>query len=222
MIGISELGLYNITIDFGKMETYVTNNNIIYKENDFHTARVRAKLVKNDIPVNLTNVKVEFKIMTSSMATMQHDATILDVEKGIIEYKFPDNALYEGINHFEVILTEDEMMKVSPRMSYKVLDVINDSGIVAEANYPILVQLISDVKELQKQEEIIQKNEEKRVEEFNQIKSEFEVLKIQNDTNIKELKDARNDVDGVAHPQLKDRLDKIEYQLHSHYETVEG
>lgn len=229
MIGIDESGLYNIKIDFGKMETYVSNNNLIYTENDFHTAKFIAKLVKNGEVIDLTNLAIRIKIMLSSGATMEHVVTVKDDKEGIIEFTFPDNALYEGVNEFQIVLNENDKIKISPRLSYKVLDVIDDSNIVAESNYPILVQLISDVRKIQENEVRIQAEEDKRViaentrvTEFNGIKKEFKTLKEQNDTNIRELKDARVDYENETHINLKHRLDKYEKELVNARTSVDG
>lgn len=224
MVNINDVGLYQIKIDFGEMETYISNNQLIYTENDYGTCKIQAELVKNDEIIDLTGTLVRLKILTSSGATLENNMQILDSSKGLVEYTFPDNALYEGINYFQIILTKGELMKVSPKLTYKILDVIDDSGIKAEANYPILVQLIKEVEDMQVGMTLIQDAEDKRVVEFNGIKvdysniqidykriqDEFKILKQQNDTNIKELTDARTDNKGKVYVKIGDRIKAIE------------
>lgn len=224
MVNIENVGLYEIKIDFAEMETYVTNNQLIYTENDYQTSKLRVELVKNNEPIDLTSTLVRIKILTSSGATLENDMSIIDKTKGLVEYTFPDNALYEGINYFQVILTKNDLMKVSPRLTYKILDVIDDTGIKAESNYPILVQLIKEVEDMQVGMSLIQDAEDKRVIEFNGIKidysniqtdykriqDEFKILKQQNDTNIKELTDARTDNKGKVYVKIGDRIKAIE------------
>lgn len=224
MTSITDIGLYKIKIDFGQMETYLSENQLIYTENDYGTCKLQVELVKNGEIIDLTGTIVRVKILTSSGATLENNMEILDSKKGVVSYTFPDNALYEGINYFQVILTKGDLMKVSPKLTYKILDVIDDTGIKAEANYPILVQLIKEVEDMQVGMTLIQDAEDKRVIEFNGIKvdysniqidykriqDEFKILKQQNDTNIKELTDARTDNKGKVYAKIGDRIKAIE------------
>lgn len=229
MVNIDNVGLYSIKIDFGEMETYITNNQLIYSENDYGTCKLHAELVKNNEIIDLTSTLVRIKILTSSGATLENDVTIVDKLKGIVEYTFPDNALYEGINYFQIILKKNDLMKVSPKLTYKIMDVIDDTGIKAEANYPILVQLIKEVTDMQTGMTLIQDAEDKRVVEFTGIKSdykiiqeEFKLLKQQNDTNIKELTDARKDNKNKVYGQIGDRITAIENDNDKVHALVNG
>lgn len=142
---INNLGLYDIAIDFDKMFTHTTTN-IYFKEDDINTAKIKAKLIKKDKPINLEDTTVIVKIETT-VNTIGDNVTVVDAENGLIEYTFPTNALIEGVNFFEIILKKEGSVKVSPRMAYKVIDSIDEANIEAETNYPILITLIRDTQE---------------------------------------------------------------------------
>lgn len=247
-MSISDLGLYNVTIDFNKMNTYVPTN-IYYKENDTDTAKIKAKLTKGGVVIDLTNTSASVEITTANSTTISESAVVSDAVNGIIDFTFPVNALIEGVNFFEIVLSENGMIKYSPRMTYKVLDSIENTGVEEETNYPILLTLIGDVNSAINEEAIRVANENTRVSDENtrianentrvsdeitrqtqetarqqsmtDIQNQFDALAPAESTNA-EVQLARTDATGNTHTSLQERLLADNKQQSTLYADVEG
>lgn len=98
---------------------------------------------------------LEGYIATVTFKTLSHPeingtVNIVDAKNCIVDIKFPSNALEVGVNELEVILTKgegiDKVVTPSPIIKYEVWQCITTgNGIQGDSNYPILIDLISDV-----------------------------------------------------------------------------
>ena len=136
------------TIDFTKPFLY---KDIIYFNQGNLAANniLRCKLVTGgDETLEGYIATVTFK--TLSNPEINESVNIVDVKNCIVDIKFPSNALEVGVNELEVILTKgegiDKVVTPSPIIKYEVWQCITTgNGIQGDNNYPILIDLISDV-----------------------------------------------------------------------------
>lgn len=136
------------TIDFTKPFLY---KDIIYFNQGNLAANniLRCKLTTGgDETLEGYIATVTFK--TLSNPEINESVNIVDVKNCIVDIKFPSNALEVGVNELEVILTKgegiDKVVTPSPIIKYEVWQCITTgNGIQGDNNYPILIDLISDV-----------------------------------------------------------------------------
>lgn len=136
------------TIDFTKPFLY---KDIIYFNQGNLAANniLRCKLVTGgDETLEGYIATVTFK--TLSHAEINGTVNIVDAKNCIVDIKFPSNALEVGVNELEVILTKgdgvDKVVTPSPIIKYEVWQCITTgNGIQGDSNYPILIDLISEV-----------------------------------------------------------------------------
>lgn len=147
-MNIEDLGKYNVIIDFEHLFTKSVTN-IYYKEGEVGTSSVKAKLVKKRTPLNLTGCRIIVNIIDAKGSRIVDTANILDAENGIVEILFGQVALNTGISFFELTVMSDEYKtKKSPKIAYRVLDSLSEDAIIESEKFPILVNLIKDVDEL--------------------------------------------------------------------------
>ena len=136
------------TIDFTKPFLY---KDIIYFNQGNLAANniLRCKLATGgDETLEGCIAAVTFK--TLSNPEINESVNIVDVKNCIVDIKFPSNALEVGVNELEIILTKgegiDKVVTPSPIIKYEVWQCITTgNGIQGDSNYPILIDLISDV-----------------------------------------------------------------------------
>lgn len=136
------------TIDFTKPFLY---KDIIYFNQGNLAANniLRCKLATGgDETLKGYIATVTFK--TLSHAEINGSVDIVDDKNCIVDIKFPSNALEVGVNELEVILSKgegaDKVVTPSPIIKYEVWQCITTgNGIQGDSNYPILIDLISDV-----------------------------------------------------------------------------
>lgn len=136
------------TIDFTKPFLY--KDVIYFNQGNLATNNIlRCKLVTGgDITLEGYMATVAFK--TLSHPEINASATIVDKANCVIDIKFPSNALEVGINELEIILSKgegiDKVVTPSPVIKYEVWQCITTgNGIQGDNNYPILIDLITDV-----------------------------------------------------------------------------
>lgn len=146
-MNIEELGRHYAIIDFSNIFTQNITN-IYYKEGEVGTSSIRAKLMTRKKSINLTGCKVIVNILNDLGETIIDFAEIVNAEEGIVDIRFENVALVKGVSFFELTILKDEKTKKSPRIAYKVIDSIDDEGLMESENYPILLKLIKDTEDL--------------------------------------------------------------------------
>lgn len=185
---IQELGKYNIIIDFNDLFTKSITN-LYYKEGEVGTAFVKAKLVKKYTSIDLTDCRVILNIVTPKGESIVDTATIIDEKEGIVEIKLEPVALSTGISFFELTIVDSQYhTKKSPRYAYRVLDSLSEDTIIASEKYPILVNLIRTVDDLQKEtqslhDQTVALNQE--VRDLNDTMTESERIRNENEEQRK-------------------------------------
>ncbi|XTR36632.1 hypothetical protein ACQQ2T_08680 [Paraclostridium tenue] len=136
------------TIDFTKPFLY---KDVIYFNQGNLAANniLRCKLVTGgDETLEGYVATVTFK--TSSNLEINESVNIVDTKNCIVDIKFPSNSLEVGVNELEVILTKgegiDKVVTPFPVIKYEVWQCLTTgNGIQGDSNYPILIDLISEV-----------------------------------------------------------------------------
>lgn len=147
-MNIEEVGTHQVIIDFGDLFTKEVTN-LFYKEGEWGTATVQAKLVKKRDEIDLTDCQVVIVIINEAGEPVVDYADIIDPTRGIIEMKLPQIALTTGISFFELTIVDNKYRtKKSPKVAYRVLDSLTEDVIMQSERYPFLVDLIKQVDDL--------------------------------------------------------------------------
>lgn len=162
------------------------NIGTLYKDNEIDTQGREAK-------VNLDLNEVSTLIVTFNIGatSITDTVTIKDVNEGLIQIPFKSNVIKQGLNSFEIeALMKNGDVKVSQTYCYHIEKSLeNENSVVAETNYPILIQLLSDVQSVKDAELIRISNEQAR----QVLKDEVLVLK----TNLESLQSDLNSLDSA-------------------------
>lgn len=190
---------YLIPIDFSLDAGKILNKRITFTTGDINTCIMYFELSDKGERIDLTDKKVEVAVEREDKFTLETPCKIEDLKNGKVSVVFTTSMLYAGTNKLEVVVTtnddEEEFKElISPRISYKVIPSIKatrDNNIENTNEYPILIKLIKNVKELKDDTESFleqaTEQENDRVDEFNKIKES-------NDKEIKELNQVRDNV----------------------------
>lgn len=136
------------TIDFTKPWLY--KDIIYFNQGNLATNNIlRCKLITGG------DISLEGYIATATFKTLSHteintSVNIVDEANCVIDIKFPSNSLEVGVNELEVLLNKgdgnDKVVVQSPKIKYEVWQgLTTGNGIQGDNNYPILINLISDV-----------------------------------------------------------------------------
>lgn len=117
---IANSGIYNIYIDFTKMNIY-NFPNIVFNELDSNTAKIRVHFLTYGEIVDLTDMLVDIKIMNSNYVVSTKSVTVINKTEGYIDYVFEKSDLIYGIGSFQVRLKKDSFNKIAPKIKYKVI-----------------------------------------------------------------------------------------------------
>lgn len=200
---------YSMSVDFTRDLNKVPDVDIVFTTADLNTSFVEVNLLHDGETVDLNTYRLIINIMKRNQVVTQSECEIVDATNGKIKIPFTTTMLSSpGRNYFEILLIKDGTQLPSLKIPYKVLKTINDDINEAIPNtneFPILIQLIEDVKELknttnaflleaQKQEDIRGKNENVRVsQESDRVKS-MNSMKSTFDNKIIEVNTAKNNM----------------------------
>lgn len=141
---------YPLVIDFLKYNTQENVDKFIYSEKDTNTAFINATLKMNDEKIDLTNYdSVVLGVKKNDGYKVIDQCTILDAVNGQIEIPFNLTSLSSiGMNQFNIALYKGNTILESPKFYYNVVETMIDGDSVAtDDNYPILIQLLTQVNE---------------------------------------------------------------------------
>ncbi|MGL5191676.1 MAG: BppU family phage baseplate upper protein [Cetobacterium sp.] len=141
----------SIVVDFTKDTGVVIPKKMIYTSGDINTSYIRITCNNNDKPIDLFRYEININIVRKDGLYLNTECTVVDAARGEIEVMLTTSMLYVGLNHLEVMLSIGDKQLVSPMIPYKVVTSISsdmDENIPNTNEYPILIQLIGEVKAL--------------------------------------------------------------------------
>ncbi|HBH4212122.1 TPA: hypothetical protein KSS31_001381, partial [Clostridioides difficile] len=193
-----EVKQYFLEIDFSEYENRKNVvKKMIYSENDINTAFINAQLKNNGRIINLSNYDVIASIWKSTGNKVNTPCDIVNAENGEIEVPLTRKALKNaGVNPFTISIVNGERSLESPRFYYRVEEaIVSDDDIENADEFGVLVLLISQVKEVLKDNDILVtrvENLENLIEEQEEIRSTQETTRETNElireTNEEERK----------------------------------
>lgn len=117
---ITDSGRYDVYIDFAKM--YINKfPNIVFNENDLKTSKIRVYILSNEEVVNLTNIQVNIKIINSKFKTSCEHITEINFSEGYVDYEFRESDLIAGLGLFQLKIYNNDLVKITPKIRYKVV-----------------------------------------------------------------------------------------------------
>lgn len=157
-----------VTIDMNRMNRSI-NTKAVFNQRDVETAVILCYLNMGG-PLNLSNCTVMASILkpdTTNVATL---CQILDEEKGLIAIGLNEQCLSAiGEVRCELSIHSETQVLYSPVLIYNVIDNlfdIEDSIITSQNDYPILTQLITQIKTIENRlkelEALLQSNANER------------------------------------------------------------
>ncbi|MFN1842464.1 BppU family phage baseplate upper protein [Clostridioides difficile] len=160
---------------------------MIYSENDINTAFINAQLKNNGRIINLSNYDVIASIWKSTGNKVNTPCDIVNAENGEIEVPLTREALKNaGVNPFTISIVNGERSLESPRFYYRVEEaIVSDDDIENADEFGVLVLLISQVKEVLKDNDILVtrvENLENLIEEQEEIRSAQETTREENES----------------------------------------
>ncbi|HFL3860694.1 TPA: phage tail protein [Clostridioides difficile] len=175
-----EVKQYFLEIDFSEYENRKNIvKKIIYSENDINTAFIKAQLKNDGKIIDLSNYDVIVNIWKNVGNKVNSPCVILDAENGEVEIPITREALKgAGINPFTLMAINSEGSLESPKFYYRVEEgLVNDDDIENADEFGVLVLLISQVKEVLKDNDILVT----RVEELENLIEENEETRNSNE-----------------------------------------
>ena len=171
-----EVKEYFLEIDFSCYETKNVVKKLIYNENDINTAFINIQLKNDGKIINLTDYEVIANIWKNIGNKVQNPCKILNGELGEIEVPLTRQSLKgAGVNPFTISIVNGERSLESPRFYYRVEEaIVSDDDIENADEFGVLVLLISQVKEVLKDNDILVtrvENLENLIEEQEEIRS---------------------------------------------------
>ncbi|UWD42716.1 hypothetical protein NYF05_07020 [Clostridioides difficile] len=170
-----EVKEYFLEIDFSCYETKNVVKKLIYNENDINTAFINIQLKNDGKIINLTDYEVIANIWKNIGNKVQNPCKILNAELGEIEVPLTRQSLKgAGVNPFTISIMSGERSLESPRFYYRVEEaVVSDDDIENADEFGVLVLLISQVKEVLKDNDLLVarvENLENLIEEQEEIR----------------------------------------------------
>lgn len=139
------------TIDFTKPWLY--KDIVYFNQGNFSSNNIlRCKVVTGgDDTLEGYNGSVTFKTLSSKEVI--GTCKVVNMDNCMVDIYFPANALEVGVNTLEIILTKssggNEVVAQSPAIKYEVWQgLTTGNGIQSDNNYPILIDLISNVNDV--------------------------------------------------------------------------
>lgn len=135
------------TIDFTKPWLY--KDIIYFNQGNLSTNNtLRCKLVTGGSD-DFTGGSIACTFTTKDSVEISGFGKMIDAKSGIVDIVFPSNSLVVGTNKLEVLVNRaDGGVAQSPPVMYDIWQgLTTGSGVEAESNYPILIQLINSTNE---------------------------------------------------------------------------
>ncbi|WP_102834040.1 BppU family phage baseplate upper protein [Clostridioides difficile] len=182
-----EVKEYFLEIDFSCYETKNVVKKLIYNENDINTAFINIQLKNDGKIINLTDYEVIANIWKNIGNKVQNPCKILNAELGEIEVPLTRQSLKgAGVNPFTISIVNGERSLESPRFYYRVEEaIVSDDDIENADEFGVLVLLISQVKEVLKDNDILVtrvENLESLIEEQEEIRNTHEITREENES----------------------------------------
>lgn len=236
---------YRISVDI--KSGLIKSDNIIFADTDRNVSNIYVDFLDKDNKVDITNFTFIANIQKPDTLKYPLILNIIDAKNGVAEMILPiDVTMYEGVYSVEIEMKNGEDISHTYSFKYKVRETLCgdiDDSITEDPVHGILIELVDTVKGLEK---VVTENEAKRIEneesrkrdESSRCKSELERQSNEKDREKRinnliaagtvdlELKDARTDVKGVVHPNLKAAMTANYNYLNTMsdilWETIEG
>ncbi|MDV9538763.1 BppU family phage baseplate upper protein, partial [Clostridioides difficile] len=192
-----EVKQYFLEIDFSEYENRKNVvKKMIYSENDINTAFINVQLKNNGRIINLSSYDVIANIWKNTGNKVNTPCDIVNAESGEIEVPLTREALKNaGVNPFTIMIINSEGSLESPRFYYRVEEgLVNDDDIENADEFGVLVLLISQVKEVLKDNDILVtrvENLENLIEEQEGIREANELVRRESEEVRKTSEEAR-------------------------------
>ncbi|MCC0647864.1 BppU family phage baseplate upper protein [Clostridioides sp. ZZV15-6598] len=192
-----EVKQYFLEIDFSEYENRKNVvKKMIYSENDINTAFINVQLKNNGKIMDLSNYDVIANIWKNTGNKVDAQCNILNAKDGEVEVPLTREALKgAGINPFTIMAINSEGSLESPRFYYRVEEgLVNDDDIENADEFGVLVLLISQVKEVLKDNDILVtrvENLENLIEEQEEIREANELVRKENEEIRKTSEETR-------------------------------
>ena len=140
---------YTFNVHFDKYETSTPiDTKAIFIKGDKNTSILKANLLKNNLPINLTGFTVTVNIKEGENDTITLPCTIVSASEGLIEINLNSSVVDEyGENTFEISIQKGNNVLVSQLYKYTVLDSLGEGEIGSETQLTTLQALILQVQE---------------------------------------------------------------------------
>ena len=177
-----------VTIDMNRMNRSI-NTKAVFNQRDVETAVILCYLNMGG-PLNLSDCTVMASILKPDTTNVTTLCQILDEEKGLIAIGLNEQCLSAiGEVRCELSIHSETQVLYSPVLIYNVIDNlfdIEDSIITSQNDYPILSQLITQIKttenRLKELEALLQSNEDER-NSSEYTRGISEVVRIENENS---------------------------------------
>ena len=140
---------YTFNVNFDKYEVSTPiDTKAIFIKGDKNTSILKANLLKNNLPINLTGFTVTVNIKEGENDTITLPCTIVSASEGLIEINLNSSVVDEyGENTFEISIQKGNNVLVSQLYKYTVLDSLGEGEIGSETQLTTLQALILQVQE---------------------------------------------------------------------------
>lgn len=140
---------YTFNVHFDKYEASTPiDTKAIFIKGDKNTSILKANLLKNNLPINLTGFTVTVNIKEGENDIITLPCTIASASEGLIEINLNSSVVDEyGENTFEISIQKGNNVLVSQLYKYTVLDSLGEGEIGSETQLTTLQALILQVQE---------------------------------------------------------------------------
>ena len=140
---------YTFNVYFDKYEVSTPiDTKAIFIKGDKNTSILKANLLKNNLPINLTGFTVTVNIKEGINNIITLPCTIISAAEGLIEINLNSSVVDEyGENTFEISIQKGNNVLVSQLYKYTVLDSLGEGEIGSETQLTTLQSLILQVQE---------------------------------------------------------------------------
>ncbi len=220
----------HITIDFDLLDFKNNAEDIRCKDNDIKSTSISVKCLFKGELIDLTDMDIFIRLQ-SKMNVIEDTIVDIDLSNSTINYTLPSNSLLHGINHFEIVLMKDEeWIKISPKVYYKVYSSVPDDGVTGSDQYPILVELIKDVRflinkvevldETVTNSEIIRNNNESNREQNESVRISSEITRNNEESIRVSNEDNRKYEELIRVSSENDRIDNELIRISSESDRI--
>ena len=140
---------YTFNVYFDKYEVSTPiDTKAIFIKGDKNTSILKANLLKNNLPINLTGFTVTVNIKEGINNIITLPCTIISAAEGLIEINLNSSVVDEyGENTFEISIQKGNNVLVSQLYKYTVLDSLGEGETGSETQLTTLQSLILQVQE---------------------------------------------------------------------------